>query len=435
MPEMNSIYSTENHSQMENALIAIDEKLDNDQAWQKFKENLLPYKNVSLEHIVKEEEFWKLIRTTYKLEGPVININHGTINPMPEIVSKALSAYTELCNQLPGYWFFEGFKGEKERLRSRLAHLVGVDTEEVSVQRNTSTAMETIIFGIPLNAGDEVILSHQDYPTLIYAWKQREKYEGIKLNWIDVPMPTENPEILVKAFTEKINSQTKVIQIMQMFNWNGQIIPIEKISKKLEGSGIELIVDGAHLPAHLLTNVRKDGSHYWGASLHKWLSAPVGTGIMTIQKDLIPKVRPMMGALDPESGDIRKFETFGIYNIPLELATLKALDFLEIIGIKRKTARLHFLKSYCLERLAEIKGVNIHSPLSIDFSCGLGLFSLNNISPTDLQKILFKEFNIYTVGFDYAGISGVRISPNIYHSISEMDYLVDSVFKISKQVV
>ena len=432
---MNTIYLTEKHQQMEDKLIAIEKKLQSDKAWQKFKKKLLAYSDSSPEQVVMNEDFWHLIRTAYDLDDSVLNINHGSINAMPKIVHKALKAYTDLCNQLPGYWFFEGFKAEKERLRTRLAKLVGVDSEEVSIQRNTSTAMETIIFGIPLKSGDEVILSHQDYPTLVYAWKQREKYDGIKLKWINIPMPSENQDDLVKAYTAQISSQTKVIQIMQMFNWNGQLIPVEKISKALNGSGIELVVDGAHLPAHLPVYVNTDGSHYWGASLHKWLSAPVGTGIMTIQKDLISKVRPMMAAPDPESDDIRKFETFGIYNMPLELASNTALDFLHLIGLERKTARLHYLQNYCLQKLAEIRGLSTHSPMNKNFSGALGLFSMKNIKPSELQQILFKEYNIYTVGFEYAGISGVRISPNIYHSIREMDFLVEAVFKISKRLI
>ncbi|TVQ45709.1 MAG: aminotransferase class V-fold PLP-dependent enzyme [Saprospirales bacterium] len=433
-PQMNAIYKTEKHSRMEVKLTDIEEKLQKDKSWQQFKKNIEDYSNSKVNQLAEDENFWKIVRSAYVLDNGVLNINHGSINTMPKIVNEALLAYSNLCNQLPGYWFFEGFNQEKEKLRSRLANLVGADTEEVSIQRNTSTAMETIIFGLPLNVGDEVVLSNQDYPTLVYAWKQREKYDGIKLHWIDIPMPTENPELLIKAYTEKLNSKTKVLQIMQMFNWNGQLIPIEKISRKLEGSGIELVVDGAHLPAHLPVNVSTDGSQYWGASLHKWLSAPVGTGMMTIKKELISKVRPMMGAADPESNDIRKFETFGIYNMPLELATLTALDFLELIGLERKAARLHYLKNYCLEKLSDIPGVSTHSPMSKEFSGALGLFSLKTISPQQLQQTLFKEYNIYTVGFEYAGISGVRISPNIYHSINEMDYFIDSVLKISKTI-
>ena len=431
---MKALYKTKKHKQMEVKLTDIEEKLRNDKTWQQIKNKIQDFSKHDIRTIAENEDYWKIIRSAYVLDDSILNFNNGSINTMPIIVNQALTAYSDLCNELPGYWFFEGFNEEKEKLRKRLAQLVGMEAEEVSIQRNTSTAMETIIFGLPLNAGDEVILSNHDYPTLVYAWKQREKYEGIKLHWLDIPMPTEDPDQLVKAYTEKINSKTKALQLIQMFNWNGQLIPIEQISKELEGSGVELIVDGAHMPGHLPVNVHIDGSHYWGASLHKWISAPVGTGMMTIQKDLINKIRPSMAAPEPESNNIRKFETFGIYNMPLELATLTALDFLDLIGLERKAARLHYLKNYCLEKLSDIPGVSTHSPMSKEFSGALGLFSVKNLSPQELQETLFKEFNIYTVGFEYAGISGVRISPNIYHSIHEMDYLIESVFKISKRI-
>lgn len=425
-------YSTKSHALLNQRISLVEEKIDNSETWQSLKKNVELYSDHDPAELAQNEDFWKEVRKSYSLHENFINLNHGSINPMPIPVADALTAYTNLSNELPGYWFFEGFQPQKEKIRQRLANLVGVSVEELSLQRNTSTAIETVIMGLPLNRGDEIILSRQDYPTLNYAWRQREQYEGIVLKWIDVPMPSTDNEKLARAYLDVLSDKTKVIQVMHLFNWNGQLMPLKEICQNLKDSSIEILGDGAHIPAHLKVNVNEMGVDYWGASLHKWLSAPIGTGILTVKKDKIQKVKPMMASEHPDSDDIRKFETIGIYNSPLEMTVHRALDYLELLGLDNKTSRLQYLKNYALHKLSEIKGVQIHTPLESEFSGALGLFSVEGISPSEVQEKLFKTYQIYTVGFEYSGINGVRISPNIYHGTRDLDKLVEAVFSISK---
>lgn len=417
---------------MQHQLNDLREKIHTTELWKDIKEITTQNGQRAALEIAKDEKYWREISKVYDINPSFINLNHGSINPMPKPIRSALFEYLDLANELPGYWFFEGFSEIKEDLRNRLAKLVGVHKEELSIQRNTSSAMETAIFGLPLQPGDEVILSRQDYPTLVFAWQQREKYEGIALKWIDVPMPSNDSSALINAYTALAGPKTKVIQVMQMFNWNGQLIPIEGIAKEIATSNIELMVDGAHIAGQMEVDVSAIKADYWATSLHKWISGPIGTGLLTVKKDLIRKIKPLMGNDNPESDDIRKFENFGIHNTPIDLATHFSLDFLELLGPENKSARLQYLKRYALEKLAPIKNVEIHSHLDPLFGCALGLFSIKGKSPDAVQKLLFDQFGIYTVGFEYAGLKGVRISPNIYNSIVELDILVDAVLKISK---
>ena len=420
--------------EIESRVTAIEQSIKDSDTWRRLEQVCREAKEQEPKKLAENSDFWKLVsKAVYHEDGAYLNLNHGSINTMPIPVIRAQEAYTRLCNELPGYWFFEGFRPHKEKLRRKLADLVGVDAEETSIQRNTSSAMETAIFGLNLKAEDEVILSNQDYPTLVYAWKQREKYEGVKLKWVDVPLPCENEEDLIKAYTGAITQKTRVIQVMQMFNWNGQIVPAQKIQKKIEGSGIDLLVDGAHIPGQLPVEVSKLGCAYWGASLHKWLSGPVGTGILTIRKDKIPSTKPLLAAEDPESPDIRKFENFGIHNTPIDMALHTAIDLYHLIGPERKRWRLHFLKNYALERLAEIKGVTIKTSLNPEYSCALGMFSIEGKASEVVGENLFDEFKIYNVAPVWGGLDGIRISPNIYHTTAELDKLVEAVREIAKR--
>ncbi len=426
-------YSTKSHLKLADRISQLESKTDHSELWVTLKKNLTEIaKDKSPEELAQEEFYWREVRSSYVLHENFINLNHGTINPMPIPVKETLVDYLELCNELPGYWFFEGFREQKEKIRQRLAKLVGVSPDELSLQRNTSSAIETVIMGYPLEAGDEVILSHQDYPTLVYAWQQREKYDGISLKWVDVQMPGNNKKALIEPYLNAVSSKTKLIQVMQLFNWNGQIIPLEDLCTELKDSGVEVLGDGAHIPGHLQINITKTGVDYWGASLHKWLSAPIGTGILTVKRDKIERIVPLMAAETPHSDDIRKFETFGIHNSPLEMTISRALDYLELVGLDNKTHRLHFLKNYALDRLEEIKKVDTHTVRDREFSAGLGMFSIEGMKPAEVQEKLFNDYCIYTVGFEYGGLAGVRISPNIYHSLKELDRLIEAVAEIAR---
>lgn len=412
---------------LSNRLSAVDEMIKKSPTWQKLEKITSEVKSVPAKDLATYEDFWEKIRKTAYEPFDYTNLNHGSINSMPIPVILAQAEFTRLANELPGYWFFEGFSESKELLRKRLAQLVGVDSEELSIQRNTSTAMETAIFGMPLNKGDEVILSRQDYPTLVNAWKQREKFEQIKLIWVDVPLPSESPELLTSPYLNTITYKTRAIQVMEMFNWNGQIVPVKKIADEIKSSDIRLFVDGAHIPGQLGCAVSHNACDYWAASLHKWVSAPIGTGVLTVKKELIPETRPMLASSDANSGDIRKFENFGIHNTPIDLAIHTALDFLELIGLEKKRERLFYLKNYALKKLSEVKGVAIKTSLSSDYGCALGMFSVEGIPSAILGEKLFEQFGIYTVAPVWGGLDGVRISPNISNSKKNLDRLVEAV--------
>ncbi|TVR84066.1 MAG: aminotransferase class V-fold PLP-dependent enzyme [Saprospirales bacterium] len=416
---------------LSNRLNAVDEKVKKSPTWQKLQKITSEVKGVSAEELATFEDFWEKIRKTSYQAFDYINLNHGSINSMPIPVMLAQNEYTRLANELPGYWFFEGFSESRELLRKRLAQLVGVDSEELSLQRNTSSAMETAIFGMPLKRGEEVILSRQDYPTLVNAWKQREKFEGIKLVWVDVPLPSESVDELISPYLNAISAKTRAIQVMEMFNWNGQLIPVKNIAEKLNATGIRLFVDGAHIPGQMDCNVEQNSCDYWAASLHKWISAPIGTGLLTVKKNLISETRPMLAASDPESKDIRKFENFGIHNSPIDLAIHTALDFLELIGLEKKCERLFYLKNYALNKLSEINGVEIKTSFRREFSCALGMFSLRGMPSSVLGEKLFEQHGIYTVAPVWGGLDGVRISPNISNSKGEIDKLVEAVKRLA----
>ena len=308
-----------------------------------------------------EEEFWYYVQQSYTIASNFINLNNGGVAPAPKVVADAMKRYYDISNEAPSYFMWRVIDQGREPLRKNLAKLAGCDAEEIALHRNASEALESIIFGIDLKAGDEVVLSKQDYPNMIGAWKQREKREGIKLVWINLELPSEDENYLVKQFTDAFSDKTKVVQITHMINWIGQKLPVKKIADAAKKKNIEVLVDGAHTFAQFEFLIPDLNCDYFGTSLHKWLGAPIGTGLLYVRKEKIKNVWPLFGAGEKEENNIRKFEHLGTRPFYIEQATDKAIDFFDMIGAKRKEERLLYLKNYWMEKVRDIPKVKLHT--------------------------------------------------------------------------
>jgi selenocysteine lyase/cysteine desulfurase len=374
-----------------------------------------------------DETFWYQVKQAYTVSPQMLNLNNGGVSPQPLVVQEAVERYNRLSNEAPSYYMWNILDQGREPLRAELAALAGCSPDEIAINRNSSEALETVIFGLRLKAGDEVVLTKQDYPNMINAWKQREKRDGIVLRWVSFDFPIEDKAAIVKGFTGAFSEKTKVVQITQVINWTGQILPARDIAIEAKKRGIEVLVDGAHAFAHIPFTIPELACDYFGASLHKWLSAPFGTGLLYVKKEKIPGLWPLFGAGDPESGDIRKFEALGTRSFAIEQAIGQAIQFHHMIGTERKFKRLHYLKNYWAERVQQLPGVKVHTSLDPQFGGAIGLVSVEGKAPGELAQYLFKEHKIHTVAIEWENISGVRITPNVYTVTSDMDRLVRGI--------
>src|ERR1700749_1977870 len=209
------------------------------------------------------------------------------------------------------------FDQGRESLSEKQAQLAGARSEEIAIDRNSTEALNTIIYGLNLKSGDEVIGTKQDYPNMIQAYKQRALREGIVYKQLSFDFPIENDEQIIKAYEDAITPKTKIIHVTHMINWVGQIMPVKKISDMAHAKGIEVVCDGAHSFGLLDFKIPDLGCDYFGTSLHKFLSAPIGSGMMWIKKEKIEKVWPLPASGDPHSKDIRKFEELGTRSFPI----------------------------------------------------------------------------------------------------------------------
>jgi len=382
--------------------------------------------------LATDDEFWYYVQQSYTISSNFINLNNGGVSPAPKVVADAMKRYYDISNEGPSYFMWRVVDQGREPLRKNLAQLAGCDAEEIALHRNASEALETVIFGIELKAGDEVVLSKQDYPNMIGAWKQREKREGIKLVWINLELPSEDENYLVKQYTDAFTAKTKVVQVTHMINWIGQKLPVKKIADAAKKKNIDVLVDGAHTFAQFEFKVPDLNCDYFGTSLHKWLGAPIGTGFLYVRKEKIKNIWPLFGAGDKEEENIRKFEHLGTRPFYIEQAIDKAIDFYDMIGGKRKEERLLFLKNYWMERVQNLPKVKVHTSFKKEFGCAIGSVSVEGKTPAELDSYLWSNYKIHTVGIVWENISGVRVTPNVYTTTKNLDRLVEGIEKFAK---
>lgn len=371
------------------------------------------------------EAFWEWVRLQFPLHPSLLNLNNGGVSPHPRPVTEALFRLEEEANQAPAYVMWR-LQDQKEPLRQRLAALAGADPEEIAIVRNTTEALETVIFGLDLRQGDEVIAAESDYPSMIAAWKQRAAREGLRIRWVRLPLPSDDEEALIRPYLEAITPKTRVLHLTHLINWTGQVVPLTRLCAEARRKGIFTIVDAAHSLAHLVFRFSEVGADAIGASLHKWLCAPFGTGLLYLRREKIKDVWPLYAApSDRKADDIRKFEHLGTRSIPTEQAIMAAIDFHELIGAARKEARLKALRAYWLQEALKLSGVQSLTPSTL--AGGLAAIAIEGKDPHALAQALLERHRILVTAIDWAGLRGIRVTPHIYTRFSELDRFLDAL--------
>lgn len=382
--------------------------------------------------LATDEDYWWQIQQAYTVSPQIINLNNGGVSPSPLVVQNAVDRYNKLANEAPSYYMWRIMDQGREPLRENLAKYAGVSPEEIAINRNATEAIDTVIMGLPLQRGDEIVMTRYDYPNMLHAWRQRELRDGLKINYVELDLPAEDTDLIVRKYVEQMNSRTKIVHITHIMNWNGQVIPARRIADEAHKRGIEVLIDGAHSFAHLEYKIPDLGGDYYGTSLHKWLSAPIGSGMLWMKKEKISKIFPLIPNDKPNSDNIRKFENLGTRPFMIEQAIGQALNFQLAIGNARKEARLRFLKDYWAKEASKIPKIKMNTSLKPEFSGALAHFSVEGLEAGKMEGELFAKFKIHTSPTKWEKLDGVRVTPHVYTSLRDLDRLLDGVQHLTK---
>ncbi|MBI3111726.1 MAG: aminotransferase class V-fold PLP-dependent enzyme [Ignavibacteriales bacterium] len=385
------------------------------------------------EQAARDEDFWFHIQESFSITRGIINLNNGGVSPSPRLVTEAYCRYTWQQEDVTAYTMWQILEPQSETIRTGLAEIFGCDREEVAITRNASESLEILLMGMDLKSGDEILSTTQDYGRMLTTLRQRELREGLVLRMIKIPIAPKSLDDIYKEFEKAVTPRTKVILMSHVINITGQIMPVKKVCDLAHARGIEVIVDGAHSFAHFDFKQSDLNCDYYGASLHKWLFAPKGTGILYVKKEKIEKIWPLMAADKNQKGDIRKFEEIGTHPAAPRLAIGEAILYHHGIGAKRKEERLRYLSRYWMNKLKDLPNVRFHTSWEPNQSCGIANIEIVGLEPGAIGSYLMDKHKIFTTPILHDEFKGIRITPSVYTTLNELDRFVDVMTTVSKK--
>lgn len=374
-----------------------------------------------------EEAFWKRIRMDYALKPDYINLENGYYNFVPTPILSKYMEHIRRVNYEGSYYMRTEQWDNKDKVAARLAGLLNCSAEEMMITRNTTESLDLVIGGFPWKKGDEAVFAVQDYGAMKNHFRQMEKRYGMVCKEISIPNHPASDEEIVSLYEAQISRKTKLLMVCHMVNITGQILPIRKICDMAHSYGVEVMVDGAHCVGHIEVDLQALNCDYYGSSLHKWLSVPLGAGILYVKKKNLGRVWPLLADHVTDPMSIKRLNHTGTHPVHTDLTIHDSIDYLEMIGLERKEKRLRYIQRYWSEELRGVEKIVVNTPEEEHRSCGIANVGIRGIKPADLAKTLLEEFNVWTVAIDYVNVQGCRITPNVYTTTMELDEFINAM--------
>jgi selenocysteine lyase/cysteine desulfurase len=381
--------------------------------------------------VATDEDFWLAVRGDYSIKPDYINLENGYYCFMPQDTLEHQIQHMRRVNYEGSYYMRNARQKNKRIVAAKVAEVVGASADEMAITRNTTESLDLVIGGMDWQPGDEAVMAEQDYGAMLNHFKLVGKRFGVVNRLVSVPNHPKDDDEIVDLYASAITDKTRLLMVCHMINITGQVLPIRKICDMAHERGVDVMVDGAHAYSHIDFRMADLDCDYYGASLHKWLSAPLGSGMLYVKKDKIDNVWPLLAAGDFDSNDIRRLNHIGTDPVHVDLGIVNAIEYQKALGLKRKEARLKYLQQYWTKQLRDHPRVIINTPADINRHGAIGNVHIEGWDPRELADTLMQDYRIFTVGINRPGVVGLRITPNLYTTLEELDALVSAIKELS----
>ena len=382
--------------------------------------------------LARDEAFWAEIRAGYDLNAETINLENGYYCMMPRELLDATIEYARRINLEAAHYMRTAQVDDRAAVVAELAQLGNCSTEELIVTRNATESLDLVIGGLPWQPGDEAVMAEQDYGAMLDMFELQAKRHGVVNRRVSLPNHPRSDDELVSLYASAITDKTRLLMVCHMVNVTGQILPVRKIADMAHARGVEVMIDGAHAFAHIESDIPALGGDYYGASLHKWLSAPLGCGILWVRRDKIARLWPLLAEGPRAADDIARLNHTGTHPVYVLLSIRDAIAYFRALGPTRKQARLRYLQQYWTSKVRDVPGIVVNTPVEPERACAIANVGIEDLEPAELAQWLLSEHRVYTVAIDQLGVHGCRITPNIYTTTAELDVLVAALIARAK---
>lgn len=386
--------------------------------------------HLSPEAAAQDEVFWSRIRSTYRLKSDYINLENGYYCFIPQDTLENYIQHIRHINYEGSHYMRTVQWDNKHYMAARMASLINAHDDEVIITRNTTESLDTIISGIDWKAGDEAVYAVHDYGAMRNQFRLMERRYGIVNKVVTVPVHPTSDEEIVETYAAAITEKTRLLMVCHIINITGHILPIQKISRMAHAKGVDVLVDGAHAIGHIHVDVKDLECDYYGSSLHKWTSVPLGSGLLYVKKGKAKNIWPLYAEWGKDDDDIKKLNHTGTHPAATDLAIANALDYLNMIGNERKEARLRYLQNRWVDQVRDVPGIVVNTPRERHRSCGIANVGIKDMPPKELAERLLDEYKIFTVAIGDKLVPGCRITPNVYTTPQEVDALAHALIEM-----
>lgn len=382
------------------------------------------HESIPPQELAKKIDFWATIRGHYRLKPDYINLENGYYCMMPEDTLNKYLEHVKMLNYEASYYMRTVQEENNRLMREMLAKMTGCDTDELVITRNATEALDIIIGGLHWEKGDEAIMAEQDYGAMLNMFRLIGERYGVVNKKVSLPNHPKDDQEIVDLYASQITEKTRLLMVSHVVNINGHVLPVKKICEMAHSKGVEVLVDGAHAFAHLNVQPAELGCDYYGTSLHKWLSTPMGAGMLYVRKEKIKNVWALMAESEKEPDDILRLNHTGTKPVHVDLGIANAISYHNIIGSERKEARLKYLKHYWTQKVKEHPKIQMNTPFDDERSCAIANVLVDGMTSSEMSKMLLEKYNIWTVAINSPNVHGVRVTPNVFTTEQELDQLV-----------
>jgi len=376
-----------------------------------------------------DEDYWKLVKRQFPLEQGLLYFNAANVCPASRAVLDRHAEFLRDFESNPSFQNRAKYEGLRTGTRAKIASVLRVKPNEITITRNTSEGSNLLVHGLTLKPGDEVIVFDHNHPSNLDSWRVRASREGFTLRTLPVHVPAKSKQELIDLTAAAINPKTRVIGVTHLTSTTGILFPAKEIAAMARQRGVWMHLDGAQTFGALdvdLSDIRPDS---YSASAHKWLMGPLEAGILYIREERSAEVWPSIvtaGWKDGLTGGER-LEVFGQRDDPRLVALDSAIDFIQLIGMSNIEARVRKISTLMKTELTRIPNVRLKTNMEAELSGGVIKAMVGSGSQKVSYDSLWEKYRVSTSLTPTGDSAGIRFSPHIYNTTEEIMRVVEAV--------
>ncbi|KQQ30951.1 hypothetical protein ASF61_17080 [Duganella sp. Leaf126] len=377
--------------------------------------------------------FWNAIGAHYAPCADFINLENGYFGMPANPVRAALRRYQDQVDVENSYFLRERWPERLAQVCRALAAFTGVEAEELLITRSAVESLNIVLQGYPFAPGDAIVYAHHDYDSALDIVAQLAARRGVHAVAVDVPLDPVSDAAIVAAYACAITPRTRVLLLTHIVHRTGQIMPVAALAAMARARGIDVIVDAAHSLAQLDYRVPQLGAQFAVFNLHKWVGAPLGTGLLYIARERIADIAPLYADSSHRADDIDKLGHVGAVPPAPVMAIEDALAFHAQIGTANKEARLRWLARRWMDAVRDVPGVRLYTPSDPQRHCALAAFGIDGLSAAQVARRLLEDHRIFTVVRQLGSEQIVRVTPHVYTRAHDVDALAAAIVALARR--